>query len=97
MQSPVPSKLTPAGIGTIRVDETARLERCECCRKHRLLALPLAIAKPRQQCFAVEHHGGVGGKDEIGQPKLRLDGFDRGASGDKRAVEAGPLRTRQLI
>ena len=91
MQSPAPSSGTPSGISSTEPIRPRALQRAERGAKHRLLAAPLAMAEARQQRLAVEHDGGVGGEDEIGQVRLRIDQIDLGAGAAQRAVQRRPL------
>ena len=62
--------------------------------KMRALLLPDVVPEPSGEEPVVEDQAGVGGEDEVGQPRLRLDQFDRHAELDERVVELLPLPPR---
>lgn len=40
---------------------------------------PLAVTEARQHRLAVEHHGGIGGEDEVRQARHRIERVELGA------------------
>jgi len=62
--------------------------------KGEIQAPALGMAEARQQRLAVEHDGGVGGEDEVGQAGLRRDQLDRGAELEELATKRGPFPRR---
>src|SRR6516165_5871254 len=69
-------------------------ERGKVRRKYRLLVLSLRMAKPRQHGLAVEHHCGIGRKDQVRQTGNGVDRLHHGACAEERLMQLRPLALR---